>query len=231
MSACLPLGQDVLTQSPSYSYAPEKSIRAPSIILNHQLPMSSDSILYNSTSESSSNPSSLSVSSDTHVTPTSYTEASKSKVWVKAMSEEYDALMHNHIWDLVPPNQHHNIIGCKWVYRIKYLLDGSISRHKARLVAHGNRQQAGYSSSHLQELLAVLNSKFSMSDQEPLHYFLGVQVQRKSTGLFLNQSKYISELLKKHDCLSLKYVKTPSCIKHNWHDMNSSLLLDPTVYR
>ncbi|GAA0157637.1 transmembrane signal receptor [Lithospermum erythrorhizon] len=77
------------------------------------------------------------------ITPTSYTEASKSSVWVHAMSEEYDALVHNHTWDLVPPNRTHNIIGCKWIYRIKYNSDGSISRYKARLVAHENRQQEG----------------------------------------------------------------------------------------
>lgn len=36
-----------------------------------------------------------------------------------------------------------NIIGCKWVYRIKQLSDGSLDKYKARLVAKGFNQQPG----------------------------------------------------------------------------------------
>ena len=36
-----------------------------------------------------------------------------------------------------------NIVGCKWVFRIKRKADGSIERYKARLVAKGFHQQPG----------------------------------------------------------------------------------------
>lgn len=36
-----------------------------------------------------------------------------------------------------------NLVGCKWVYRIKYNSDGSIERYKACLVAQGFHQQPG----------------------------------------------------------------------------------------
>ena len=39
--------------------------------------------------------------------------------WRKAMDEEYDALMKNKTWHLVPPHQGKNLIDCKWVFRIK----------------------------------------------------------------------------------------------------------------
>jgi len=54
-----------------------------------------------------------------------------------AMSDEYDALVCNGTWELVPPASVPNIVGCRWVYRIKRHSDGSIHRFKARLVAKG----------------------------------------------------------------------------------------------
>ena len=36
-----------------------------------------------------------------------------------------------------------NLVGCKWVFKLKLNSDGSISRYKARLVAKGFHQQAG----------------------------------------------------------------------------------------
>ena len=59
------------------------------------------------------------------------------------MSEEFDALVCNGTWDLVPSNALNNVVGCKWVFRIKQALDGSISRNKARLVAKGFHQRPG----------------------------------------------------------------------------------------
>jgi hypothetical protein len=44
---------------------------------------------------------------------------------------------------LVPPPPSKNIVGCKWVYKLKHNSDGSISRYKARLVVKGFHQQYG----------------------------------------------------------------------------------------
>jgi hypothetical protein len=59
------------------------------------------------------------------------------------MQEEYDALQRQGTWSLVPPPPSKNIVGCKWVYKLKHNSDGSISRYKARLVAKGFHQQYG----------------------------------------------------------------------------------------
>jgi hypothetical protein len=75
--------------------------------------------------------------------PTCYTEASKSPEWRTAMNQEFTALLKNGTWTLVPPNPHSNVVGCKWVFRIKRKADGSIERYKARLVAKGFHQQHG----------------------------------------------------------------------------------------
>jgi hypothetical protein len=69
--------------------------------------------------------------------PTNLKDALAHDQWKKAMTEEYGALMHNKTWHLVPPRSHHNIIDCKWVYRIKRRSDGTIECYKASLVAKG----------------------------------------------------------------------------------------------
>ena len=59
------------------------------------------------------------------------------------MHEEMVALDANETWDLVPLPKGKNVIGCKWVYKVKHNVDGSISRYKARLVAKGYAQTYG----------------------------------------------------------------------------------------
>ena len=59
------------------------------------------------------------------------------------MSDEFNALARNGTWELVPPSPKQNLVGCKWVFRIKRKSDGSIDRYKARLVAKGFHQRPG----------------------------------------------------------------------------------------
>ena len=59
------------------------------------------------------------------------------------MQDEYDALLRNQTWHLVPPKEGRNLIDCKWVYKIKKKSDGTMDRFKARLVAKGFKQRYG----------------------------------------------------------------------------------------
>jgi hypothetical protein len=63
--------------------------------------------------------------------------------WKAATDEEYDALITNKTWYLVPSSRGQNIVDCKWVYKIKRKADGTIDHYKARLVAKGFKQQYG----------------------------------------------------------------------------------------
>ena len=72
--------------------------------------------------------------------PATYKQATMSPqaaYWKTTMEKEYDLLMENHTWILVPPPPGRNIIQCKWVYRIKYTSTGTLDKYKARLVAKG----------------------------------------------------------------------------------------------
>ncbi|GJT56482.1 gag/pol polyprotein [Tanacetum coccineum] len=73
--------------------------------------------------------------------PTSFTVANNSPEWRQAMKEEYDALMKNGTWSLVPRASNTNVVYGKWVYRLKRDKNGAITRYKARFVAKGFRQQ------------------------------------------------------------------------------------------
>jgi hypothetical protein len=82
-------------------------------------------------------------SSPIDLEPTCFSSAVKNRNWRQAMNTEFDALLKNNTWTLVPPTSATNIIGCKWVFRVKRKADGSIERYKARLVAKGFHQLAG----------------------------------------------------------------------------------------
>ena len=51
------------------------------------------------------------------------------------MDKEIKALEVNNTWTLSPLPPGKSAIGCKWVFRVKYLPSGTIERYKARLVA------------------------------------------------------------------------------------------------
>jgi len=59
------------------------------------------------------------------------------------MDEEMAALDVNATWELVALPKDKKVIGCKWVYKVKHNVDGSVSKYKARLVAKGYAQTYG----------------------------------------------------------------------------------------
>jgi hypothetical protein len=75
--------------------------------------------------------------------PTCYSSTMKNPLWRKAMNVEFDALLHNQTWTLVPSSLAKNVIGCKWVFRLKRKVDGFIDQYKARFIAKVFHQQEG----------------------------------------------------------------------------------------
>ena len=62
------------------------------------------------------------------------------------MEEEYNALVRNNTWGLVPSSAASRVVQCKWVFRTKLKADGSLDKYKARLVAKGFQQTPGVDS-------------------------------------------------------------------------------------
>jgi Reverse transcriptase (RNA-dependent DNA polymerase) len=55
--------------------------------------------------------------------------------WQWAMEREIDTLKHAGTWETVACPENKNIVGSKWVFRLKHKADGSIDKYKACLVA------------------------------------------------------------------------------------------------
>ncbi|GJR31074.1 ribonuclease H-like domain-containing protein [Tanacetum coccineum] len=75
--------------------------------------------------------------------PKSYRDAFNDPNWQNAMRDEYIMLVKNKTWTLVPRPPDTNIVCCMWIFRHKYLADGTVSRYKAHLVANGSTQLEG----------------------------------------------------------------------------------------
>lgn len=77
--------------------------------------------------------------------PTNFGEAmsrSDGKRWLMAMEEEMRALHENKTWDLVELPRDGNLVGCKWVFKVKHKFNGE-KEYRARLVAKGFSQKYG----------------------------------------------------------------------------------------
>jgi hypothetical protein len=57
--------------------------------------------------------------------------------------EEYQSIMKNDVWDIVPRPERKSVVTSKWIYKIKHTVYGSIERHKTRFVARGFSQVEG----------------------------------------------------------------------------------------
>ncbi|GJW54722.1 zinc finger, CCHC-type containing protein [Tanacetum coccineum] len=73
--------------------------------------------------------------------PKTFNEANKSQdvaFWKEAINDEIDSIMSNNTWVLVDLP-----LGCKWIFKRKLKVDGTIEKFKARLVIQGFRQKPG----------------------------------------------------------------------------------------
>nr|GEV65344.1 ribonuclease H-like domain-containing protein [Tanacetum cinerariifolium] len=135
--------------------------------------------------------------------PCSHVHDLRDPNWKKAMLDEYNALITNGTWVLVPRPSNVNVVRFMWLFKHKFHADGSLRRYKARLVANecSHRQDdiilIALSAALLQRIIDSLNEEFAMIDVGSLNYFLGISDQRTTSSLFLSQSKFAKDILEK----------------------------------
>ena len=75
--------------------------------------------------------------------PSSFEEAVQQPIWVDPMVEEYDSIIWNSVWDVVPRPQDKSVVSSRFLYMVKQAADGSVEKHKARFVDRGFSQVEG----------------------------------------------------------------------------------------
>nr|GFB33240.1 retrovirus-related Pol polyprotein from transposon TNT 1-94 [Tanacetum cinerariifolium] len=84
---------------------------------------------------------------------------------------------------------------------------------------------------YIQLFFDLMKSRFKMSMMEEMTFFLGLQVNQSSCGIFINQSKYVLEILNKYGMESCDPVGTPMEIKDKLDLDRNGTPVDATKYR
>nr|GFA62757.1 copia protein [Tanacetum cinerariifolium] len=84
---------------------------------------------------------------------------------------------------------------------------------------------------YIQLFSDLMKSRFEMSMIGKMTFFLGLQVNQSPCGIFINQSKYVLEILNKYGMESCDLVGTPIKIKDELDLDQNGTLVDATKYR
>lgn len=82
-----------------------------------------------------------------------------------------------------------------------------------------------------QEIKQFINSRFKIKDSGTLRYFFGIEVARSSTGIFINQRKYVLDLLSISGMLGCKPSTIPMVTKKHPTLSTVDHVLDQVSYR
>nr|GEX52881.1 retrovirus-related Pol polyprotein from transposon TNT 1-94 [Tanacetum cinerariifolium] len=77
----------------------------------------------------------------------------------------------------------------------------------------------------------LMKNRFKMSVMGEMTFFLGLQVNQSPCGIFINQSKYVLEILNKYGMESCNHTGTPMEIKDKLDLDHNGTLIDVTKYR
>uniref|UniRef100_A0A803QBG4 Reverse transcriptase Ty1/copia-type domain-containing protein n=1 Tax=Cannabis sativa TaxID=3483 RepID=A0A803QBG4_CANSA len=80
-------------------------------------------------------------------------------------------------------------------------------------------------------IITALNHEFDVKDLGSLHYLLGVEVHRTTSGIYLSQSKYIVDFLTKLKMDGTKPCPSPTTASHVLSLTNGEPFADHTLYK
>ena len=65
--------------------------------------------------------------------PSSFKEAMQEPTWEDAMVEEYDSIVRNSAWEIVPRPVGKSVVDSKWIYKVKKVADGFKSKNYSKI--------------------------------------------------------------------------------------------------
>ncbi|GJY34376.1 retrovirus-related pol polyprotein from transposon TNT 1-94 [Tanacetum coccineum] len=184
--------------------------------------------------------------------PKKVIHALKDPSWIEAMQDEHLQFKLQKVWTLVDLPNGKRAIGTKWVYRNKKDERGIMIKNKARLVAQWYIQEEGIDYDEMDvksaflyddiifgstkkslctEFEKMMQNKFQMSSMGELTFFLGLQVKQREDGIFINQDKYVTEILKKFGFTDVKTTSTPMETQKPWLKDEDGEEVDVHLYR
>jgi hypothetical protein len=130
--------------------------------------------------------------------PYSLQEVVQDPTWVDAMVEEYDSIVKNSAWEIVPIPVDKSVVGSIWIYKGNILI---IFLYVGDLILTGDENL-------IHSCKEDLEKEFEMKDMGLLHYFLGLEIWQRYGELFVSQGKYERGILDKFHIEGCKTMDT-----------------------
>nr|GEX91082.1 hypothetical protein [Tanacetum cinerariifolium] len=184
----------------------------------------------------------------TSVEPKTFKDALTQSCWIEVIQEELNEFERLKVWELVPRPDKVMVITLKWIYKVKRDELGDILKNKARLVAclvaRGYRQEEGIDFeesfapvARLEVIRIFLTQPDGFVDPDNPNYvyelkkvLYGLKQAPRARGIFINQSKYALESLKKYDFESCNPVDTPMVEKSKLDEDKEWKVVDQSHY-
>jgi hypothetical protein len=83
----------------------------------------------------------------------------------------------------------------------------------------------------LEEFKAAMKTKFEMTDLGLMKYFLGIEVDQSSHGIFVCQQKYATDILKRFRMDKCKPTETPIALGTKLSKQDEGSTIDSTLYK
>nr|GEU33545.1 hypothetical protein [Tanacetum cinerariifolium] len=141
------------------------------------------------------------------IKPKKISQALEDESWVDVMQEELMQFKTQQIWILGDLPFGKKVIGTKWVYKNKKDERGVVARNKT----------SGYIRELIDKILFIKNDK--------------KDIMLKEDGIFISQDKYVAEILKKFDFMSVKTASTPIETKNPLVNDEKAADVDVHLYR